>query len=524
MKILIIFIYLVLFVIGNSFSQENCSNGIDDDGDNLVDLQDPLCQCRFSVTANLLRNASFESFDHCPTYFYNNDSHVIDHWQYGTYTNVNEAVYYHNFNCSYDSAQVMLFQAPNLPLPDGNAFIAIKQQLPPGSIVAEKDIAKVYISQCLEQPLTGGEQYTFSFNAGRFQSNDDRDFIYKNEPFTVAIFGHPDCSAIPFGTTNSAANGCPANYPGWVLLGKTVVHSKGDWVQGKISFIAPPGIQAVTIGPDCSIPKSDIHLTDSTTLLDYYVYYLDDLHLLPTKDYHFPHIAGNINGLCETSDVLTAPGITGAESHQWYKNDIAIAGAIGKQYSVPVNEAEGIYNVRIVVPGSCLLSEPFVVSASSIAALNIPADTILCTGDTLLMAAPLDGISYTINGSIAASIKIFKAGNYKIIAGDINGCTKEFNVSVVDRNCTIFIPRSFTPNGDGLNDIFRIPQAGMIQLKEFAVYNRWGLKIFTTSENSRGWDGNYKDRQSPAGVYTYSITGSVNGKVRNLSGTIILLR
>lgn len=164
------------------------------------------------------------------------------------------------------------------------------------------------------------------------------------------------------------------------------------------------------------------------------------------------------------------------------------------------------------------------MSTSSIAALDIPADTILCTGDTLLMAAPLDGISYTVNGSIVASVKIFKAGNYKITAADINGCTKEFNVSVVDKNCNIFIPRSFTPNGDGLNDIFRIPHAGMIQLKEFAVYNRWGLKIFTTSENSHGWDGNYNNRQSPAGVYTYSITGSVNGKVRNMSGTIILLR
>ena len=524
MKGVIIFIYLMVYVICNSFSQENCNNGIDDDGDKLVDLQDPLCQCRFRVTDNLLRNASFESFDHCPTYIYSNDSHVIDRWQYATYTNVNEAVYYHNFNCSYDSAQVMLFQAPYLPLPDGAAFVAIKQQLPPGSNVAEKDIAKIYISQCLEQPLKAGEQYTLSFDAGRFKSNDDRFFIHKNEPFNVTIFGHPDCNAVPFGTANAASNGCPANYAGWILLGKTVVHSKGEWVQGKINFTPPPGINVVAIGPDCSVLTPDIHLTDSTTFLDYYVYYLDDLHLLPTKDYQFSYIAGNISNSCETGASLTAPGIAGAQNYQWYKNDIAVTGALGNEYNLPANQPEGIYNVRINVPGSCVLSEPFVVGTNNIAGLNIPADTILCTGDTLLLAAPFDGINYTVNGSISSSVKIFKAGNYKISAGDINGCTKEFIVNVVDQNCNIYIPNTFTPNGDGRNDIFRISRAGMIQLKEFAVYDRWGNKIFTTVQSSQGWNGKYKGTESPAGVYAYIINGSVNGKAKQLKGTIILER
>ena len=47
-------------------SQEICNNGIDDDGDGLIDLQDPDCQCHFTVSNNLLLNGSFELYNHCP--------------------------------------------------------------------------------------------------------------------------------------------------------------------------------------------------------------------------------------------------------------------------------------------------------------------------------------------------------------------------------------------------------------------------------------------------------------------------
>lgn len=169
MKGLLIFIAITLFALTNSFSQEICNNGIDDDGDGLVDINDPLCQCHFNVTGNLLMNGSFESHNNCPsTYTYTTDAKIIDNWQYGTYTNFNEASFYHNLTCSNDSSLVMLYQPPALPLPDGKGFVAIRQSLSPGDNIEEKDIAKVYISQCLQQPLKTGEQYTLSFSAGRF--------------------------------------------------------------------------------------------------------------------------------------------------------------------------------------------------------------------------------------------------------------------------------------------------------------------------------------------------------------------
>jgi len=203
-----LFFVLLLFLVSSGFAQEICNNGKDDDGDGLIDLQDPECQCHFNVTGNLLQNASFESFKNCPTnYSYDKDFNIADFWQYATYTAGNVAEYYHNFTCSYDSSQVMLFIPPSLPLPDGKAFISIRQYVYRKPEMKETDLAKVYVSQCLQAPLIPAQQYTLSFSAGRFRSNDDTAFKFKSAPFTVAIFGNPDCNAVPFGLPNANSNG-----------------------------------------------------------------------------------------------------------------------------------------------------------------------------------------------------------------------------------------------------------------------------------------------------------------------------
>src|SRR5204863_4638744 len=85
-----VFLFLLLIAHTNICAQEICNNGKDDDGDGLIDLHDPDCQCHFNVTDNLLQNASFESFDHCPiTYLYVDDHNNIDYWDVGSYVNIN---------------------------------------------------------------------------------------------------------------------------------------------------------------------------------------------------------------------------------------------------------------------------------------------------------------------------------------------------------------------------------------------------------------------------------------------------
>lgn len=519
-------VQLLLAISCLAVAQEVCNNGIDDDSDGLTDLQDPDCQCHFVVNGNLLQNASFESYTHCPTiYTYDSNATAALYWQYGSYTNISETNYYHSLTCSYDSAIVMVNMPPKLPLPDGKAFISIINGVPLNPI-PEKQIPKSYVGQCLQAPLVPGEQYTLSFYAGRFRSWDN--YNGKLFPFTVALFGNADCNAVPFGQKYASGSGCPTNYAGWVFLGKTIVLSYGDWVQTKINFTVPTNINLIEIGPDCAILPSIIDLTDSTTFLDYHQYYLDDLHLLPTKYFPFEYIHALTESECNGDLELEAPETANA-SYQWYADSIAIQEATGLTYKVPTLTKGTNFNVRITTSDKCIITEPFFVAPGNLDKINIPKDSFICNMNTPIVLAPaLEGISYTINGENDTSVIITHTGNYNIIATDSYGCQKTFNTVITQQNCTdcdASVPTAFTPNGDGLNDLFKPKLFCNFSDYYFEVFNRWGKKIFESRDINHGWDGTYLGNKVLPGVYIYFMhykTGSQKNKIAK--GTLTLIR
>lgn len=89
------------------------------------------------------------------------------------------------------------------------------------------------------------------------------------------------------------------------------------------------------------------------------------------------------------------------------------------------------------------------------------------------------------------------------------------------------IPNAFTPNGDGLNDVFRIfgtPPENITRYN-FQVFNRWGEKIFGTNNIEEGWDGTAKGQFCPAGVYVWDIFWEDSKKIRVTNhGTVMLIR
>jgi gliding motility-associated-like protein len=88
----------------------------------------------------------------------------------------------------------------------------------------------------------------------------------------------------------------------------------------------------------------------------------------------------------------------------------------------------------------------------------------------------------------------------------------------------LFIPGAFTPNGDGKNDLFRIPASVNFQLHSFSIYDRWGNKIFTTSDISKGWDGTHNGIPLNGDTFIYLIRGTdTNGPVQQ-KGTVVLVR
>ena len=89
------------------------------------------------------------------------------------------------------------------------------------------------------------------------------------------------------------------------------------------------------------------------------------------------------------------------------------------------------------------------------------------------------------------------------------------------------MPTAFSPNGDGLNDLYRpVIKLGPVTIMSFEVYDRWGQKVYD-SEGSEpvGWDGTYHNVAQPMGVYIYYITAKVsNGSTVRQSGNVTLIR
>jgi gliding motility-associated-like protein len=102
-----------------------------------------------------------------------------------------------------------------------------------------------------------------------------------------------------------------------------------------------------------------------------------------------------------------------------------------------------------------------------------------------------------------------KPGLFKIsqVVTNNNGCSDTASVNIeVENEFAFFIPSTFTPNNDGLNEVFKPILVGVKEI-EFTVYDRWGNVVFYTENQEEGWDGTLKNREgnAPIGTYVYKI-------------------
>jgi gliding motility-associated-like protein len=89
----------------------------------------------------------------------------------------------------------------------------------------------------------------------------------------------------------------------------------------------------------------------------------------------------------------------------------------------------------------------------------------------------------------------------------------------------IFVPKSFSPNGDGSNDLLHAYPAGIKELRYFRIYNKSGALLFQTRNLSEAWDGRFNGAPQPLGVYVWAAEAiDQNGKIIQKQGTFILLR
>lgn len=168
-----------------------------------------------------------------------------------------------------------------------------------------------------------------------------------------------------------------------------------------------------------------------------------------------------------------------------------------------------------------------VVNALNIDFQTQPAISSLsiCEGQTIDLSIQTDTNNDILwpDGSSDPLFVLSEGGNYEIIIS--NACSDTtITFDLESSNCEVAMPNVFTPDSDGLNDIFSPVSDGTLEITQFKIFNRWGDIVFDDL-SQQGWDGNHNGKAAPSDVYVYIIEFStIDGSQERLVGDVTLIR
>ncbi len=232
---------------------------------------------------------------------------------------------------------------------------------------------------------------------------------------------------------------------------------------------------------------------------------------------------------------ISAPA--GYDSYVWTdENDSVLSNTI----SLFV-DSTGIYYVTVVDGFGCEgKSSPVIVNIYAAPEINAFPDTVFVNDGALAMLQvetitgtsvnytwfPPDDLSCpTCDVTLAFSVG---EENVYYVTGEEHGCVSPpDSIIVIMSESELIIPNAFTPNEDGLNDVFHILNPIFYPVFSFDIFNRWGQKVFSTNDILQGWDGTLDAKDQEIGMYVWMVTfekANEPGKTYALRGTVTLLR
>ncbi|MFN8253707.1 MAG: gliding motility-associated C-terminal domain-containing protein [Ferruginibacter sp.] len=226
---------------------------------------------------------------------------------------------------------------------------------------------------------------------------------------------------------------------------------------------------------------------------------------------------GPDRNLCVNAAATISPG--SFNSYLWQDN------STGSGYTV---NTKGKYWVTVTNAFNCRATDTLtVLKIDTFPVHFLPADKIICPGSSLQLSIPGYKSYLWSTGSTTANILLNGVGKYWLTVTDKNNCSGTDSIVLIrNMNCIpVSIPNAFTPNHDGLNDVFRPSITIDVAAYKLVIFNRYGEKIFETADLLKGWDGTYKGTDQPRNAYVYTITlKEMNGTVSDFKGTVTLVR
>ncbi|MEO8405299.1 MAG: gliding motility-associated C-terminal domain-containing protein [Chitinophagaceae bacterium] len=254
--------------------------------------------------------------------------------------------------------------------------------------------------------------------------------------------------------------------------------------------------------------------------------------------------------ICNGGDVVfQIPNPQTGVTYNWYTT--ATGGTpvfTGTQFTVSNVTADATYYIEAVSAAGCGSTTRTVAAISLLLPLPFPVVTVdhvtfnsvtfkwdPVPGATAYEVTTNGGVSYqppssgptgtthTIGGlqpnqtvSIQVRALLSQPCQTSLLSPSVSGTTFANN--------DVFVPNVFTPNNDGKNDVLYVYSNAIVSM-QFLIFNQWGERIFISSAVSQGWDGSYKGRQQPMGVYAYVLKATLqNGSVVTKKGSINIIR
>jgi gliding motility-associated-like protein len=311
-----IFLLVVsFFFIQFSFGQEICDNGIDDDGDGFVDLNDDECECEGfgGIVESLIPNPSFEEMDCCPSNISQLD--CASEW-----VQASSATSDYFNNCDFVEIISEGIPGADTDLPGGgDGWVGF------WSMTGYKE----YIGCCLDGPLVGGTEYTLNFYTAWAQGSPTLE---------ISLFGSPTCVDLPW-----VGSGCPIGSGSWELLTSVSVTyaEAGPWQEVTVTFTPTTDMNAFAIGGPCgTVPMNTYAYVDNLTLID---------------SESFSDIT-ETGSWCDGDLMLEASTDTTGGAWQWYLDGVAIIGETDATIDVMLYGL-GEYTAVYTVGDNCLRSD-----------------------------------------------------------------------------------------------------------------------------------------------------------------------
>ncbi len=398
MKHKLLFIFLLFSLFCNA--QENCNNGLDDDGDGKIDLNDSDCIC--NKTTSILANPSFEEKTNCP---YNlNDLSAVISWVKGTQPSPDY------MNCEKQNA---IYNKQLQNFPDGDGIIRAEY----------KNSRKEYLATKLQTPLIAGTKYQLKLNIATLTSiyidesnNKEFDFNYL-EPVNITLFGCNNRDNLPLYTNSSP----DAFDPSWIEIGHVTYQPQSVWGEITMTFTPSVNINSIMLGPPSGkLPP----LFDTLETLSF----LYDNLILNTSE-NFGVTINETGSFCNGNLQLTAnitKNLNSNTTYQWYKDGIAINGATNKTNSISsIPSNIGAYSVKITNGNTCFVSSNFTINNS----LLSPETTVVqpnCNNIKGNITVKETGLNYSFdNGKSWQTDPIFistSPGKYYVKTKSTAGC------------------------------------------------------------------------------------------------------